>query len=107
MRISDWSSDVCSSDLRLHLLGHVGGVFHHLVGPAAGIHDRVVAGLDPDFAATLADALVLGGVILAAAQLVPEALVFGALHGGRLDEDAVMLALHLGDRKSTRLNSSH
>src|SRR3546814_18289972 len=27
MRISDWSSDVCSSDLRQHLTGHVRGMF--------------------------------------------------------------------------------
>src|SRR3546814_11022363 len=48
MRISDWSSDVCSSDLR------IGGELHHrrleaVPGRAAGdVHVDLPAGLDPD-----------------------------------------------------------
>src|SRR3546814_10667139 len=35
MRISDWSSDVCSSDLAVTPLGHDGQVLAFLVGPHA------------------------------------------------------------------------
>src|SRR3546814_6575235 len=99
MRISDWSSDVCSSDLSdvallfLDLDGfkevndeHGHGVGDELLVTTA---DRLAAGT-PD------EALVarLGGdefVVCAAVRKVPE---------------AVALA-HRLDRKSTRLNSSH
>src|SRR3546814_16218772 len=37
MRISDWSSDVCSSDLALHEIGHTLGFPHEHQNPLSGI----------------------------------------------------------------------
>src|SRR3546814_3814881 len=42
MRISDWSSDVCSSDLRAE--GGAGQVVHHLVEVGVGHDDAVILG---------------------------------------------------------------
>src|SRR3546814_10050494 len=94
MRISDWSSDVCSSDLNAALdlgggsrigFGVLGarqfcddGVEHLLVADQGGQHDRVLP----------ANAHVGAGE-------VPQHIDLGAADGKRLD------------RKSTRLNSSH
>ena len=74
--------------------GGVGGVFHHLVGLAVEIADRVVGSLDPDLLAALADPLVLGGLELAAVQAGPEFAIGFALLGRR-HEHRVMLALDL------------
>ena len=60
-----------------HVFGDVGGELHHLVGLAARVEDRVVAGLDPQFAAALAHPHVAARVELTAAQLLPEAGVLG------------------------------
>src|SRR3546814_7819413 len=45
MRISDWSSDVCSSDLRAARLRGVPGVEHRLFGHAVMPVDHPAAGL--------------------------------------------------------------
>ena len=66
------------------------------------VEDRVVARLHPDFLAAFADSLVLAGVEFAAAELLPEGAVFGALAIGRFDEHAVMLAAHLVERITKR-----
>src|SRR5262249_52129603 len=68
------------------LLGDVGGILDHLERPALAIEDGVVACLDPDLLAALADPLVLAGVVFAAPELLPEALVLRALAVSRLDE---------------------
>src|SRR5256885_12616751 len=57
----------------------IAGVLDHLERPAIGIEDGVVAGLDPDLAAVLADAQVLARIVLAAGQLAPELRIFGAV----------------------------
>src|SRR3546814_4307690 len=100
MRISDWSSDVCSSDLGVGL------------GEAVG--EPALAGGEPGE--------VLGLQLLAPAdlhrqraQLVDRRDQRGrhARAGDLLDHDAGRqrigpgTAVLLGDRKSTRLNSSH
>ena len=72
--------------------------FTTLKGLPLRVEDRIVAGLNPDLLAALADALVLAGVEFAAAELVPEQPVFGALPIGRIDEHAMMLALDLVQR---------
>src|SRR3546814_1908889 len=102
MRISDWSSDVCSSDLRLVralALLEIGGLAVEL----GGFDFRTgEAGLDQ---------VVLGQkvrVLQAQALLQPAAVGIG-LDADRGDAD---IAEHVPerqtvDRKSTRLNSSH
>src|SRR3546814_1106194 len=102
MRISDWSSDVCSSDLLVAALGHPGDVLARPLGLETEAHrgDAERAGDLPD--------LVEVGVHLGAG-------VVDGLQGraGKL-ELAARLERHAGavlgegeDRKSTRLNSSH
>src|SRR5690606_4996305 len=66
--------------------------FDHLDRLAVGIEDRVVAGLDPDLAPALAEALKLGGDIFPLAQPLPEAAVVGAGTIGHIAEHAVMPA---------------
>jgi hypothetical protein len=56
----------------------------------------IVGSLDPDFLSPLAEALVLGRLVFAAPQPIPELTVFGALAQRGLDEYAVMLARDLG-----------
>src|SRR3546814_4681956 len=106
MRISDWSSDVCSSDLRRNPAGD-GGLMAN------------VFLLDP----TLSDAATATGIGTLAASM-PAEDVLNLAPGSRarwtsttgpaikLDLgasaswDAIIIAGHK-DRKSTRLNSSH
>ena len=78
--------------------GDVGGVLDHLKGLALQIEDRVVGRLNPDLAAILGEPLVLAHVKLAAAQLGPERLVFGATALARRDKHRVVLALNLIQR---------
>ena len=63
------------------LFGDVGGVLDHLEGIPVEIQDRVVGRLDPDLLAALADALVLGGLILAPVQRLPKLAVLDARLG--------------------------
>src|SRR3546814_7081072 len=83
MRISDWSSDVCYSDLGVD------------AGPLDQLHHRLVddvAGGDDSVAGQRVEHVVAGGP---AEDAVAE----------RLDHLAAVD--HRPDRKSTRLNSSH
>src|SRR3546814_2437817 len=107
MRISDWSSDVCSSDLRVarwngQTLGeHAFSVAQHSV-----VVEEIVAHLQPDIeprwrlAALLHDAseYVIGDMIS------PFKAALGVDY--RTFEERLETAIHV-DRKSTRLNSSH
>src|SRR3546814_8444440 len=115
MRISDWSSDVCSSDLDVH------GPLQHVFA-------------DAEFLGLLADqAQELHGVDFAFAACLAHGVESGseerhAGHTRQLDRvlkrqekahdrallrlefqevDAIELDLAVRDRKSTRLNSSH
>src|SRR3546814_7559625 len=121
MRISDWSSDVCSSDL-LAVLGHrladrVQRLGHRRIDEAAGVHHHhvgvVVAGrqlvaFDPQLGE---DALGIDQR-LGAAEADETDLGWGRGHGLRARETAAdysgarIRVLNV-DRKSTRLNSSH
>src|SRR3546814_5355420 len=102
MRISDWSSDVCSSDL-LGAVAGVGGVVD--LGLAARARSQRVAG--QGVAAGPGIDLVVAGAGIGIA-------------GGRGEVDRLGQAVRaageratgsqigaIGDRKSTRLNSSH
>src|SRR3546814_5153582 len=104
MRISDWSSDVCSSDLKYHQvvpfgrLAEIDPVFAEIaiVRPPADQHwehsHRIVA---------LGGFIGAGMVALAGTATV----AFGQPLGGIAIAVAPLIAA--GDRKSTRLNSSH
>ena len=73
-------------------LGHICGVFDDLEGSTRGIEDRVVARLNPDFAAILGDPFVGPLVELAECQLLPEqSISVGSTVLGR-DKHAVVLA---------------
>src|SRR3546814_2509545 len=115
MRISDWSSDVCSSDLYALFMCH--GCFSLLLVATGDAGDL-------DFGVVLPVAHLLA-MVLAAAELDDADLVGATVaddfrgHAGALervaDLDAVAVAEHehvverdlVADRKSTRLNSSH
>src|SRR3546814_3075511 len=90
MRISDWSSDVCSSDLD--------GVF------VQGLLEQVFRGLERLFLAL--DALVTGVVLEDGRAGEAEQLGLGEEILDGLVVVAELRAVAL-DRKSTRLNSSH
>src|SRR3546814_9005653 len=98
MRISDWSSDVCSSDLHAvaAMLGKRARDDRVAVGPVADQRDdaRLVEGL-------------LHRLALDRARFVR--LARQAPVGGEIDENGLSGRAGLGerDRKSTRLNSSH
>src|SRR3546814_9528818 len=105
MRISDWSSDVCSSDLII-------GAQRKTVGQPFAIDEMFIAGP--------AGKTRSGGLRIAAAGIEQQAAAVGkdelGLSSQRLDvlarlkADADSGAVEKGlaeDRKSTRLNSSH
>src|SRR3546814_9229286 len=102
MRISDWSSDVCSSDLATLASAYVIArhidpqmekvVFHSASGPLTVTRAGDVFTLDfpSDPPASFEDR----GAVAAALGSVPREVLKPAKQGGK-------------DRKSTRLNSSH
>src|SRR3546814_9036022 len=110
MRISDWSSDVCSSDLLSHEEGrrlqHVynaGDLVHRRVFVHVGEHGHAYLllhggqHLQAFFQARATEAGARGAVGLVEAGLEDEV-------DAEPGSDFLELA---GDRKSTRLNSSH
>src|SRR3546814_8608801 len=103
MRISDWSSDVCSSDLMAVVLARgiepVRAFELVRVEIARGVEDAdPIAGLDLD--------PVPFEVALHLASRIDERLSAQEFLDRRIDEPLVLPDLRL-DRKSTRLNSSH
>src|SRR3546814_5547945 len=97
MRISDWSSDVCSSDL---IEGLAGG---SAVGGEADLLD-----LRLGFAQLgIAVALQRGAAVVVADGAVQRALALLQLADDRLQLVERLFERHRADRKSTRLNSSH
>src|SRR3546814_5424723 len=99
MRISDWSSDVCSSDLARR-------------GEMIKIHGANVAPLEVELAMTGLLGIEKAGVVGVARNgdtLLAAAVLMAP--GRALDEAAVIAELKRRpsslDRKSTRLNSSH
>src|SRR3546814_10027350 len=115
MRISDWSSDVCSSDLLAHpLLAHAERFAELLQGravvaEAAGADDGLLAlaqleqGLLDPFVAR--QAVVEGDHQILRAEALVGQLVLPL--GLAVLSDAGVQRLVGQDRKSTRLNSSH
>src|SRR3546814_4124327 len=110
MRISDWSSDVCSSDLAPED-GAVSQVNYSIAGRVANGLNLVLApiGFNRDISLALIPAM-------AAREVAVSALA--TVYSLDADEDEARLERSLGDRlkdnwplptdrKSTRLNSSH
>src|SRR3546814_8315871 len=97
MRISDWSSDVCSSDLDTgDGVELVEGVVEAQLGDG-GAGDRREQGAPQRIAQRVAEA----GLQRADREALTVVLgLADRLDGGALDDEHV-------DRKSTRLNSSH
>src|SRR3546814_2242098 len=103
MRISDWSSDVCSSDLFLHRHGEFGGlalqIFDRIFVGESDLQHLLVAGLD-------ADELVFeAGDQLARTDFDRHILTRAAVKGdavdaaGEVDDDLVALGGLLGLRR--------
>src|SRR3546814_10829749 len=103
MRISDWSSDVCSSEL---LLGVRGAGRSTLRGEVVD-DDADIAAIDPAEAGDLAVARRAGHVLLEDSRRAeqPDLQEAALVHQGGKPLLGVQLAAL--DRKSTRLNSSH
>src|SRR3546814_1495775 len=105
MRISDWSSDVCSSDLR-PLLDTVAAD----LAPLAELRGTAleIAPAMPDLD-VLGDALALERLI---GRLLAALVAAGARDErigieARQDDGRIVIVIDRPDRKSTRLNSSH
>src|SRR3546814_3946491 len=98
MRISDWSSDVCSSDL-LPVIGYPCVPFHR----SRPMRRRIVAGNWKLHGSRAFATELLGGVAAGLPMAGVEVVVLPPLpYLGDLIED-----FEDQDRKSTRLNSSH
>src|SRR6201999_453419 len=76
----------------------VGGVFDYLEGLAVEVEYWIVRSLDPDLLSSLADTLVLPGLVFAAIQLCPEFRIGTARTIGGIDEHAVVPTLDLAER---------
>src|SRR3546814_4692065 len=106
MRISDWSSDVCSSDLKSLALGHRAELLAQASRLAGKDQRREVGEL-------LFHALQHG--LVGIVGDLPDRLAAPAIgrpgggHGGPLlpKNSSRIAVLRASDRKSTRLNSSH
>src|SRR3546814_3872377 len=103
MRISDWSSDVCSSDLEQVAEQH--RIFATGEGVAV-VEAQAVRRQAPEVDQHV------GGVRVVDLGTVGEAMGFEEASGdqpvrGAVGEDRLHRAEHGGDRKSTRLNYSH
>src|SRR3546814_2443328 len=101
MRISDWSSDVCSSDLLARR--------RKILRPAVAIAMGAVAAIG-----IIGPRPVAGARAGAVQVLAPEQEFDGMIAGRHIGLDAAsllqlaqQLPVDLADRKSTRLNSSH
>src|SRR3546814_4424956 len=98
MRISDWSSDVCSSDLRSIAAAR------YLFAVASGMEIRMTSSPSPRrwlFVLTI----LVGSFLLFLVQPMVARMVLPKLGGAPAVWNSAMLVYQ--DRKSTRLNSSH
>src|SRR3546814_6096614 len=105
MRISDWSSDVCSSDLNFA----VGTTYSKTEIIQVALLGLILLGDTISAAGVFAIALGMVGIL--ALSVAHQSVTWKALATG-LFERTTMIGLLCGaflgaDRKSTRLNSSH
>src|SRR3546814_4694515 len=108
MRMSDWSSDVCSSDLGAvaNLAGGRGGdgaTFLKQLDTRDAFRRRIIANAFVGAVHRLA----FGRVDLHRNDLVAERAGLGRRDGPAVAFQRESVEIALGDRKSTRLNSSH
>src|SRR3546814_7709862 len=96
MRISDWSSDVCSSDLMALLPADCS---RHYVGKTSGYHSLP----QPEINQLLADLALQNKRVVRLKGGDP--FIFG--RGAEELEFLLQRGIDCQDRKSTRLNSSH
>src|SRR3546814_4946084 len=102
MRISDWSSDVCSSDLRQnYAILTTDGYWNHdsgytSVGNADAAGNTDVDGNAPQYPDTYSDTLADVACKYWSTDLRDD-----------MDDNVLTSAADPADRKSTRLNSSH
>src|SRR3546814_3169270 len=114
MRISDWSSDVCSSDLEAHVEHAVGFVEHQhfdrveLGAAALEVVDQAAGGGDEDVdaAAQVVDLRAHAGATEDGGDVQAQVAAVGLDAVGDLHRELARGHQHQ-DRKSTRLNSSH
>src|SRR3546814_5353386 len=105
MRISDWSSDVCSSDLRGDRLAAILADDHHVLDMRRAPAELMIGHVEGE------DHILLEGEGVFARHLRPHRnRVIGMFEADRMrrgDDEARKASIVHGDRKSTRLNSSH
>src|SRR3546814_8910597 len=106
MRISDWSSDVCSSDLRCVGGQYQGRLLFRNEDERARARKWGIDDLDRIY--HLHD-LAKGDVIFAATGVTDGSLLDGVklFKDGTTTTEEVVMRASSGDRKSTLLNSSH
>src|SRR3546814_10053671 len=108
MRISDWSSDVCSSDLVESYVRAWTGKVPIVVGPTAYPEFTVerMRALGKIAVAIWGDHAIRAAVT-AMQTVFRQILDDGGIHGADRNIVGVEEIFRLQDRKSTRLNSSH
>src|SRR3546814_2154060 len=112
MRISDWSSDVCSSDLGEELPVEFKGRVIYYVGPVDPVGEEIVGPAGPTTATRMDKfmGLMLDQGLLACvgkAERGPAATQAIAKHKSAYLMAVGGAAYLVADRKSTRLNSSN
>src|SRR3546814_3633111 len=101
MRISDWSSDVCSSDL-------IDGVVDAVTIVLTVFEDRLFGGTLPTKYGIARIQFFLGFGHQSRAPFLNDVLIaFDERASEALISGESLLIVRMGDRKSTRLNSSH
>src|SRR3546814_6752735 len=104
MRISDWSSDVCSSDLRIHEYGDASVLKLEDLEVSAPAANEVQISVKA-FGLNRAEVMFRNHAYLQEAEF-PSRLGYEAA-GIVTAVGSDVTEITIGDRKSTRLNSSH
>src|SRR3546814_6584386 len=100
MRISDWSSDVCSSDLLVLDIGARVEVELEIIVGREDVHPRI-AGVGGQGDGAAVGAIDREGILRVRIAVGVMGIIF------EVAVDIAGLEAELQDRKSTRLNSSH
>ena len=79
-------------------LANIGRELDDLVRTTVQIEDRIVGRLQPDLPAAFPNASIFRGLVQASAQVGPKNLVVGGLSVAWFHEQAMVPALHLGER---------